>query len=53
METWTSIPSSAIQKIVEGVKKMNLIREKSLDEISEWRDRMLVKLLKFIDQEKI
>ena len=48
METWTSIPPSAAEKIVRGVKKMEVVRAKSLEEIINWRDRMLVKLLKVI-----
>lgn len=50
METWTSIPSSAVDKIVEGVKEMEVVRKKSLDEMITWRDEMLVKLLKVIHE---
>ena len=45
METWTSIPPSAAKKIVNGVKEMEVVRTKTLDEIKSWRDEMLVKLL--------
>lgn len=48
METWTSIPSSAEKKIVESVKEMEIIRTKTLEEIKNWRDEMLVKLLKVV-----
>jgi 3-hydroxypropionate dehydrogenase (NADP+) len=48
METWTSIPPSAAKKIVEGVKEMEVVRKKSLEEIVTWRDEMLVKLLNVI-----
>jgi 3-hydroxypropionate dehydrogenase (NADP+) len=48
METWTSIPSSAEKKIVKSVKEMEMIRTKTLEEIKNWRDEMLVKLLKVI-----
>jgi hypothetical protein len=48
METWTSIPPSAAKKIVRGVKEMEVVRAKSLEEIKNWRDRMLVKLLKVL-----
>ena len=51
METWTSIPPSAAKKIVRGVKEMEVVRAKSLEEIKNWRDRMLVKLLKVIREE--
>lgn len=46
METWTSIPPSAAKKIIRGVKEMEVVRTKTLEEIKNWRDRMLVKLLK-------
>jgi 3-hydroxypropionate dehydrogenase (NADP+) len=48
METWTSIPPSAAKKIVRSVKEMEVVRAKSLEEIKNWRDEMLVKLLKVI-----
>ena len=48
METWTSIPPSAAKKMVRAVKEMEVIRSRSLEEIKNWRDEMLVKLLKVI-----
>jgi 3-hydroxypropionate dehydrogenase (NADP+) len=48
METWTSIPPSAAKKIVRGVKEMGVVRSRTLEEIKNWRDGMLVKLLKVI-----
>jgi len=48
METWTSIPPSAVKKIVSGVKGMDVVRMKSLDEIKSWRDEMLVKFLRLL-----
>ena len=48
METWTSIPPSATKKIVRDVKEMEVVRTKTLEEIKDWRDQMLVKLLKLI-----
>ena len=48
METWTSIPPSAARKIEIGVKEMEMIRTNTLEEIKNWRDEMLVKLLKII-----
>jgi carnitine 3-dehydrogenase len=45
METWTSIPPSAAEKIVKGVKEMEIVRSRKLEEIKIWRDEMLVKLL--------
>jgi 3-hydroxyacyl-CoA dehydrogenase len=48
METWTSIPPSAAKKIVKAVREMEVVREKTLEEIGNWRDELLVKLLKVI-----
>ena len=45
METWTSIPPSAAEKIIKSVKEREVVRTKGLEEIKNWRDRMLVKLL--------
>jgi len=51
METWTSIPPSAVNKIVRGVKEMDVVRTKTLDEIKSWRDEMLVKFLRLVHEE--
>jgi len=51
METWTSLPPSAIEPVVKGVRDMEMVREKSLGEIGAWRDEMLVKILKLIDHD--
>lgn len=48
METWTSIPPSAAEKIVRSVREMGVVRKKTLEEINNWRDEMLVKLLNLI-----
>jgi len=48
METWTSIPPSAVKKIVSGVKEMDVVRAKTLDEIKSWRDDMLVRFLRLV-----
>jgi 3-hydroxyacyl-CoA dehydrogenase len=48
METWTSIPPSAVKKIINGVKEMDVVRTKTLDEIKSWRDEMLVKFLRLV-----
>jgi 3-hydroxyacyl-CoA dehydrogenase len=45
METWTSIPPAAAEKIVKGVKEMEMVRSRKLEEIKIWRDEMLVELL--------
>jgi 3-hydroxyacyl-CoA dehydrogenase len=48
METWTSIPPSAAEKVVKSVRGMEVVRKKTLEEIGSWRDEMLVKLLKVV-----
>ena len=48
METWTSIPPSAAKKVVKAVKDMQVVRTKTMEEIKNWRDEMLVKILKII-----
>jgi 3-hydroxypropionate dehydrogenase (NADP+) len=48
METWTSIPPSAAKKVIGGVKEMEVVRKKTLEEIKNWRDEMLIKLLKVV-----
>ncbi len=48
METWTSIPPSAAEKIVRGVREMGVVRHKTLEEIKRWRDEMLAKVLNLI-----
>lgn len=50
METWTSIPSSAMKRVIQGVEEMEIVRKKTLDEIKRWRDQMLVKILKLISE---
>lgn len=51
METWTSIPASAAEKIVKSVREMGIVRKKTLEEIENWRDGMLVKLLKLVRED--
>jgi 3-hydroxypropionate dehydrogenase (NADP+) len=48
METWTSIPPAAVKKIVKTVKEMEVVRTKTLEEIKDWRDKMLIKVLQVI-----
>jgi 3-hydroxyacyl-CoA dehydrogenase len=51
METWTSIPPSAVEAVVKGTKDMKIVREKSLGEIGAWRDETLVEILQVIGQD--
>ena len=48
METWTSIPPSAAREVIKEVKEMEVVRTKTLEEITNWRDEMLIGLLKVV-----
>jgi 3-hydroxypropionate dehydrogenase (NADP+) len=48
MATWTKTPESVIQKAVEGVNAMELVKGKSLEELEAWRDERLVALLRLL-----
>ncbi len=50
METWTSIPPSAAEATIKGVREMEVVQTKSLEEIKSWRDQMLVKILQVISK---
>ncbi len=50
METWTSIPPAAFKAVVEGTGKMQAVRGKSVSELRKWRDEMLVKLLRTVEE---
>jgi len=36
--------------MIKSVREMEVVRSKSLEEITSWRDKMLVKLLKVIKE---
>jgi hypothetical protein len=42
MPKWTETPESAILKAVKGVNDM--VGDKSLEELEEWRDKYLISL---------
>ncbi|MFH1328501.1 MAG: 3-hydroxyacyl-CoA dehydrogenase NAD-binding domain-containing protein [Candidatus Bathyarchaeota archaeon] len=48
MDPWTAIPSSAVEKIIEGVSQMSIAKKMDIDDIVKWRDRKLVELLKIL-----
>jgi 3-hydroxyacyl-CoA dehydrogenase len=48
METWTSIPQSAVKAVVRGVNEMEVVKKKTLEDIKQWRDEMLVRILKVL-----
>jgi len=53
LSKWTSLSTSMKNKIIEGIRKEELIRKKSLEELIRWRDEKLVDLLKILYAEKI
>jgi 3-hydroxypropionate dehydrogenase (NADP+) len=46
MATWKSVSPAIRENLVEKVKAMPVVRQNSLDQIKNWRDRMLVEVLK-------
>jgi 3-hydroxyacyl-CoA dehydrogenase len=50
METWTCIPQSAVKAVVQGVKEIEIVKKKTLGEIKQWRDEMLVRILKVLKE---
>ncbi len=50
METWTEIPHSAIQKVIESVNEMEAIRTKPLKEIEILRDEKLIQILRLLSK---
>lgn len=52
LATWTSIPSSAERMLIEGIRDMKLVQENSFGEITEWRDKKLVELLKALYRDR-
>jgi 3-hydroxyacyl-CoA dehydrogenase len=50
METWTSIPQSAEKAVVRGVKEIEVVKKKTLKEIKQWRDEMLVRILEVLKE---
>jgi 3-hydroxyacyl-CoA dehydrogenase len=50
METWTCIPQSAVKAVVQGVKEIEIVKRKTLGEIKQWRDEMLVRILKVLKE---
>jgi len=48
METWTSMPPVAAEKIIESVKEMEVVRTRSLEEIERMRDEKLIEVLRLV-----
>ena len=46
MATWNTISSSVREALVNSVYEMPIVRENSLEKIKNWRDKMLMEILK-------
>jgi 3-hydroxypropionate dehydrogenase (NADP+) len=50
LATWTSLSSRAARANIESIQEMDILRTKSLPEIKNWRDDMLVQILKVVHE---
>jgi 3-hydroxypropionate dehydrogenase (NADP+) len=46
MATWDTIDAPVREALINSVKEMPIVRDNSLEEIKDWRDRMLMEILK-------
>ena len=46
MATWSTISSPVRETLIDSVNEMPIVRENSLEKIKNWRDRMLLEILK-------
>jgi 3-hydroxypropionate dehydrogenase (NADP+) len=46
MATWNTVSSQVKETVVNSVNEMPIVRDNSLDEIKNWRDKMLMEILK-------
>ena len=46
MATWSTMSSSVRETLVESVNEMPIVRKNSLEKIKNWRDKMLMEMLK-------
>ncbi len=46
MAKWTETPESAVEKAVKGVHEMKLVQEHDYEELEDWRDKMMVDILR-------
>lgn len=45
MAVWDTIPTAVREALVESVSEMPIVRNHSLEEIKDWRDKMLMEIL--------
>ncbi len=46
MAKWTETPESAVEKAVKGVHELDVVKNHGFDELEEWRDNLMVDILK-------
>ena len=46
MATWSTISSPVRESLIDSINEMPIVRENSLEKIKNWRDRMLLEILK-------
>jgi len=51
MVNWTAIPSGTAATASKAVREMQIVRDKTIEEIAAWRDEMLVRILKAVGKE--
>jgi 3-hydroxypropionate dehydrogenase (NADP+) len=49
METWTSVPSSAAQTVINSVHHMPVVQTHTLNALAQVRDKILLQILKILD----
>ena len=50
MADWTSIPPEAARTTAREVREMERVRTKSMEELTKWRDEMLVRVRKAVER---
>jgi hypothetical protein len=49
METWTSVPPSAAQKVIDSVHRMPVVKKQTLRSLAQIRDEKLLQILKILN----
>jgi len=48
METWRAIPPDTSSKVIGDFEEASMARGKTIAELTEWRDKMIIKMLKLL-----
>ncbi len=49
LANWSSYPESSFEKILKGMENYALIKEKDYSELTRWRDKKLIEILRLIE----